>query len=263
MKRLLLFIALLPLATFGQLYHPGEEFRYSVSYRARFFPNTEVATVDVKTTGDTFDGRPVYKVVGHGKTLPTYRLFFSLDDYYTLRIDPATLRTVEFESDIREGGYTFRSRFDYDWEKMEVHTRWAKRQDPEQRKTMPLTRESMDAVSLFFNMRSAATDQFREGEQRTLQMVLEDTIRYLNYRFIGREQKKIRRMGKFNTLKFACQIGTSEGYSFTDGDEFFIWISDDRNKVPLWLESPIRIGSICAYVTELKGLKYPLESKVK
>ena len=84
-----------------------------------------------------------------------------------------------------------------------------------------------------------------------------------NYRFVGREVKKIRTMGKFRTLKFACQIGTSEGYSFTDGDEFFIWISDDRNKIPLWLESPIRIGSICAYITGTKGLKYPLESKIK
>lgn len=263
MKRLLLFITLLPLAAFGQLYHPGEELRYSVSYRARFFPNTEVATVDVKTSKADFDGKSVYKVVGHGKTLPTYRLFFSLDDYYTLHIDPETSRTIEFESDIHEGGYTFRSRFDYDWEKMEVHTRWAKRQNPEQSKTMALTAESMDAISLFFNMRSSSAEQFREGEQQTLQMVLEDTIRYLNYRFIGRETKKIRLLGKFRTLKFACQIGTSEGYSFTDGDEFFIWISDDRNKVPLWLESPIRIGSICAYITELKGLKYPLESKVK
>lgn len=264
MKRLLVtLLLLLPAVASAQLYHPGEELRYSVSYRARFFPNTEVATVTVRTSDETFEGREVRKVVGHGKTLPTYRLFFTLDDYYTLRIDPATLRTLEYESDVREGSYTFRSRFDYDWERMRVDTRWAKREEPEQRKTMPLTRESMDAVSLFFNMRSASTDQFREGEQRTLQMVLEDTIRYLNYRFVGREEKKIRTMGKFRTLKFACQIGTSEGYSFTDGDEFFIWISDDRNKIPLWLESPIRIGSICAYITETKGLKYPLESKIK
>ena len=264
MKRLLVFLLLLsPAAASAQLYHPGDELRYSVSYRAKFFPNTEVATVTVRTSEEEFEGKKVRKVVGHGKTLPTYRLFFTLDDSYTLRIDPATLRTLEYESDVREGSYTFRSRFDYDWERLQVSTRWTKREETEQRKTMPLTRESMDAVSLFFNMRSASTDQFREGEQRTLQMVLEDTIRYLNYRFVGREVKKIRTMGKFRTLKFACQIGTSEGYSFTDGDEFFIWISDDRNKIPLWLESPIRIGSICAYITGTKGLKYPLESKIK
>ena len=264
MKRLLILLALLlPALAAAQLYQPGEELNYRVSYRAKFFPNTEVATVTVRTSTEEFEGRECYKVVGHGKTLPTYRLFFSLDDYYTLRIDPGTLRTVEFESDVHEGSYTFRSRFDYDWERMEVHTRWTKKQNPELRKTLPLTEESMDAISLFFNMRSARADGFREGEERTLQMVLEDTVRYLNYRFLGREVKKIRRMGKFRTLKFACQLGTSEGYSFTDGDEFFIWISDDRNKVPLWLESPIRVGSICAYIEEMKGLKYPVESRVR
>ncbi len=258
-----LLLALLPLAAAAQLYHPGEELSYSVSYRARLFPNTEVASVTVKTTKEEFRGREVYKVVGHGKTMPTYRLFFSLDDYYTIRIDPETLRTVHFESDLHEGDYTFRSHYDYDWEQLQAKTWWQSRQRPPQERVIALTPESMDAISLFFNMRSAKSDSFREGEQHTLQLLLEDTVRYLNYRFVRREEKKIRRMGKFRTLKFACKIGTSEGYSFTDGDEFYIWISDDKNKIPLWLESPIKIGSIQAYITELKGLKYPLDSKMK
>ena len=33
-------------------------------------------------------------------------------------------------------------------------------------------------------------------------MVLQDTIRHLSYRFINRETKQIRNMGKFKTLKF-------------------------------------------------------------
>lgn len=260
---LLLLTLLLPASASAQLYHPGEELYYSVSYRAKFFPNVEAATVTVKTTQEEYNGKEVYKVVGHGKTLPTYRLFFTLDDYYTIRIDPATKRTVRFESDLHEGDYTFRSHYDYDWERMEASTWWQSRQRTPQQRTLQLTQESMDAISLFFNMRSARADSFREGEQRTLQLLLEDTVRYLNYRYIGREEKKIRRLGKFRTLKFACQIGSSEGYSFTDGDEFYLWISDDLNKIPLWLESPIKVGSIQAYITELKGLKYPLDSKIK
>ena len=178
-------------------------------------------------------------------------------------VDTATLRTVRFTSDIHEGGYTFRSRFDYDWPARRVATRWQRRTLPENRKEMALTDVSMDAVSLFFNMRSADAASFRVGEQRVLQMVLEDTIRHLRYRFEGREVKKIRNMGKFNTLKFACQIGTSESFSFTDGSEFFIWLSDDENKIPLHLESPIRVGSVNAYITGYKGLKYPLTSKIR
>ena len=191
MKRFLFTIFLLgalsPLA--AQLYHPGEQLFYRVSYKAKMFPNTEVGTVEVKTSEDTADGKSYYKVEGAGRTLPTYR--------------------------------------------------W------------------------FFNLRSAQAENFRVGEPATLQMVLQDTIRHLHYRYLGRENKKIRNMGRFRTLKFECQLGTTEGYSFTDGTIFTIWISDDDNKIPLYIESPVKIGSINAYISGYKGLKYPVSSLMK
>ena len=115
MKRFLFTIFLLgalsPLA--AQLYHPGEQLFYRVSYKAKMFPNTEVGTVEVKTSEDTADGKSYYKVEGAGRTLPTYRWFFNLEDVYTVWIDTASLRPVRFESDIREGDYTFQSYYTY------------------------------------------------------------------------------------------------------------------------------------------------------
>ena len=265
MKRFLFTIFLLgvlsPLA--AQLYHPGEQLFYRVSYKAKMFPNTEVGAVEVKTSEVQLDDRKFYKVEGIGRTLPTYRWFFNLEDVYTVWIDTASLRPVRFESDIREGDYTFRSDYVYDWEGSEIRTRWQSRQRPEQHKTMPLEENSMDPISLFFTLRAADAASFREGEPATLQMVLEDTIRHLRYRYLGRETKKIRNMGKFRTLKFDCQLGSSQGYSFTDGSVFTIWISDDENKIPLYIESPVKIGSINAYISGYKGLKYPLSSLIK
>lgn len=246
----------------AQLYQPGEVLSYRVSYKARLFPNTEVATVDVRTTLDTLDGRPHYKVHGRGVTMPAYRWFFTVDDSYYIWADTVDNRTTRFASDIREGSYTFRSEYRYDRENGVVNTRWQKKQQPERSKTMQISERGMDPVSLYFNLRSEASESFREGESRRLEMVLEDTVRYLEFRFIGREVKRIPKMGKFRTLKFKCQIGTSDGFSFTDGTEFSIWITDDRNKFPVYLESPIRIGSICAYISRCSGLKYPLESRM-
>ncbi len=254
---ILLLAAALPLS--AQLYHPGEVLEYRVSYKARMFPNTEVGTVTLTTEND---GRG-YKVVGVGRTLPTYRWFFNLEDIYTLEVDPQSLRTRSFVSDIHEGDYTFNSRYDYDWDSLRVNTVWHSRKNPENRRTMILTEESMDPISLFFKMRSANADDFVEGEVKELQMVLQDTIRPLHYRFLGRESKRIRNMGRFETLKFECELGSSEGFSFTDGTIFTIWISDDENKIPLYIESPVRVGSIQGYISSYKGLKYPVKSKVK
>lgn len=265
MKRLLCTILLLatlsPLA--AQLYHPGEQLSYRVSYRAKMFPNTEVGAVEVTTGEEELDGTLRYKVVGVGRTLPTYRWFFNLEDTYTVWVDTAQLRPVRFESDLKEGDYTFRSTYVYDWDAARVDTRWRSRQRPERTKSMELTPESLDAISLFFNMRSARIEDFEAGEPATLHMVLQDTVRHLQYRFLGREQKKIRNMGKFRTLKFECQLGTTEGFSFSDGTVFTLWISDDENKIPLYIESPVRVGSINAYIAGYKGLKYPLTSLVR
>lgn len=265
MKRFLLIITFLALALplSAQLYHPGEVLQYRVSYKAKMFPNTEVGAVEVKTTETELEGKKCYLVEGIGRTLPTYRWFYNMEDIYRIWVDPADMRTRRFASDIREGDYTFESRFVYVWADSVVHTRWRSRQNPFAEKHMKLTCESMDPVSLFFNLRSARAEDFVEGAPATLQMVLQDTIRHLKYSFLGRENKKIRNMGKFKTLKFDCQLGTTEGYSFTDGTVFTIWISDDENKIPLYIESPVRVGSINAYISGYKNLKYPLESLIK
>ena len=152
----------------AQLYQPGEVLSYRVSYKARLFPNTEVATVDVRTTLDTLYGRPHYKVHGRGVTMPAYRWFFTVDDSYYIWVDTLNNRTNRFASDIHEGSYTFRSEYLYDRANGVVNTRWQKKQLPERSKTMQISERGMDPVSLYFNLRSEASNSFREGESRRL-----------------------------------------------------------------------------------------------
>ena len=53
----------------------------------------------------------------------------------------------------------------------------------------------------------------------------------------------MKNLGHFNTIKFRCKIATSDGFAFKDGTEFEVWISDDRNKIPLYIKSPIKAVS--------------------
>ena len=247
----------------AQRYHSGEVLYYRAAYRAALIPNTEAGEVTVSTRIDTLNGKEVYRVTGNGRTLPFFRWFFDMDDTYNIWVDKQTLRTQRFESDIKEDKYTFRSHYDYDWKAMKVHTWSQRKNETPRKKTMTLTPNSMDAVSLYFNLRSVDLKSFRQGEKRQLDMILEDTIRHLTYRFIGRETLSVPKLGDFDTMKFACTIGTSEEFSFTDGTEFFIWITNDENKIPVMLSSPVRVGEIRAYLRRYEGLRYPLSSKIK
>lgn len=259
-----LIFATLPLNNASaQLFYEGEVLYYRAAYRAKLVPNTEVGEVTVSTKCDTLNGKEVFRVIGNGRTLPFFRWFFNMNDTYNIWVDKETKRTQRFESDIREDKYTFRSNYRYVWDSMRVHTWSQRRNNTPRTKTMTLTKESMDAVSLYFNLRSVDLESFRAGEHHRLDMVLEDTIRSLRYRFIKRDTIKVPRVGRFATMKFACTIGSSEEFSFTDGTEFFIWITEDENKIPVMLSSPVRVGEVRAYLRSTQGLKYPLSSLIE
>ena len=167
----------------AQLFQDGEVLCYRAAYRAKIVPNIEAGEVTVSTKLDRLDGKEVYRVTGNGRTLPFFRWFFDMNDTYDIWVDKESLRTQRFESDLKEDKYTFRSNYRYNWDSMKVHT-WAQRKkDAPRTKTMNLTPESMDAVSLYFNLRSIDLNSFRVGDRRNLDLVLEDTIRHLNYRY--------------------------------------------------------------------------------
>lgn len=241
----------------------GERLVYAVSYKVGIV-HTDVAEVTFNTTLERLGDRKVYRIEANGKTYPFFNWFFDMNDTYTSRLDAETLRPVDLQIEIREGGYRVSSGYKYDWQKMQVSTYFYnhKRADTS-RHVMSLSEGSYDALALFFNLRCEDIDAFVPGQNRTLSMVLEDTVRSVRYRFEGRERKQIKGLGKFKTLKFVCQLATSSGESFEDGSEFILWISDDKNKIPLYIESPIRVGSIRGRLLNAEKLKYPLDSMVK
>ncbi len=241
-------------------FRAGEELTLKVSYRAKLIPNTEVATVVMSVADTTINGRPYYCIYANARTMPSWRWFYNLNDTYRSYIDTTTFRPVLATSQIRENGYRAWSTFEYDWSKGVSINRKQRRQNPIDERRIPIAGESYDGVSLFYDLRTTDPATLVEGEDRTIALLLSDTVRYINYRFLGRESKKVRGVGTFRTLKFSCQLATSTGESFEDGTEFYIWISDDRNKIPIFFESPIRVGSVRAYISGFDGLRFPLES---
>jgi hypothetical protein len=82
----------------------------------------------------------------------------------------------------------------------------------------------------------------------------------LNIKYGGKETKEVKGLGDFKTLKMVPDL--VGGKVFKDGDKMTLWVSDDSNKIPLIIESPVSIGSIKAVLKSYSGLKYDLSSKI-
>jgi hypothetical protein len=48
------------------------------------------------------------------------------------------------------------------------------------------------------------------------------------------------------------------GEYFQDGDEMKVYVSDDQNRLPLVIESPLSVGYVKAVLKDYRGLKHEM-----
>ena len=68
-------------------------------------------------------------------------------------------------------------------------------------------------------------------------------------------------MGKYKTLKF--QPDVIAGNVFTEDTKMSVWVSDDENRIPVLIESPVSVGTVKVVLKSYKGLKYSFTAKVE
>jgi len=69
------------------------------------------------------------------------------------------------------------------------------------------------------------------------------------------------KFGKIECLKFRPYV--QSGRVFKEKESLTIWVSDDKNKMPLRVKADLAVGSIKADLNAFKGLKHQFEIYVK
>jgi hypothetical protein len=243
----------------------GEELVYNVSYRAALIPPINMMRITIRTLDETLAGTRHFHIVGNGRTTGAAKGLFNLNDTYHTWLDAKTLLPSRMMSDIREDDYRFRATYNYNWNAMSVSNVRRNQNWPADKYstfTLP-SHNSADALSLIYRLRAIDPALLTPGKANTLELVLDESAKPITLKFIGRENVKIRRLGTFRALKFTCTMVTSDGSTFEDGMSFTTWISDDANKIPLMVESPVRVGRVSVTLTDGFRALHPLTSKIK
>jgi hypothetical protein len=117
-----------------------------------------------------------------------------------------------------------------------------------------------DVISAFYALRHYPNiDQLKTGEQVSLDMIFDDDEVYkFKLKLLGREQIKTN-FGTVNTLKF-CPL-VQDGRVFKEEESITMWITDDKNKIPVKLKAALRVGSLIAELDGFNFLKYETNLK--
>lgn len=259
MKKLLAviisFVALntAALAQSHKAFQAGEWFRFRVHYG---MVNAGYATMEVKEA--VLNNKPVYHMVGTGKSTGMVHLFFKVDDNYESYMHKEKGVPLRFIRQIDEGGHTRDLLVDFDHHNgvAQVFNR-----KYNERHTYSVPPNVQDMLSSFYHLRNTLDlDNIKEGEMHNITMFLDDENHEFKLKFLGREILKTK-LGNIAALKFQPYV--LAGRVFEKQESLTIWVSDDKNRMPLKIKANLAVGSLDADIDEFKGLKYPLNIIMK
>lgn len=259
MKRLLVCFTgiFLTIAAAGQnfcgitntAFMPGESITYNVFYSvAGIYVNAGTADFTVNLT--RLDNRPVYHVMGRGRTNSGYDWIFKVRDQYESFIDTATFQPLKFIRNIDEGGYK-----KYENVRFNQKTNTAVTSEG----TFKIPDCVQDVISAIYYARNIDFSKYKVGDKIPFTMFLDNENYNIYIRYLGKETVKTK-YGKFRAIKFRPLL--VKGTLFEGGENMTVWVSDDRNHMPLRVESPIIVGSIKVDMMQYKNNRYPLTSLI-
>jgi hypothetical protein len=227
----------------------GEKVVFKVFYNViGIYVEAGEATFTVERTN--FNNNPSYHLTGLGVSNPNYDWIFKVRDKYESYIDTATLRPYRFQRDVYEGGYTIKETVNFDQEKNRAITAKGNYSVP------PCVQ---DVLSAIYYARNIDFDRYKPGDKVPFQMFIDEEVHGLYIRYLGREVVKTR-FGHYRAIKFSPLL--ISGTLFSGGEKMTVWVSDDRNRIPLRIESPISVGSVKVDMKDCYNLRYPFTSKL-
>ena len=205
---------------------------------------------------------PVHHVSAIGRTYRSYDWFYKVRDRYETFIDKETMLPLKYSRDISEGSYKFKYEYDWNRQKKEVKSKYTNAKGEVKNTTVKFSEMcTQDVLSAIFYTRCMDFSKLKPGETIPMPLVL-DGKEYSNLyvRYLGKDVLETD-FGTFNTIKFAPLL--IDGTLFSGGEKMTVWATDDANRIPLKVESPISVGHLKAFLTSASGLKYKMTAKIK
>ena len=230
-------------------FHAGESLSLIVFYNALgIYINAGTANITVNS--ERLFNKPVFHIVGTGSTNSKYDWIFKVRDRYETYIDTVTLQPYKFIRSISEGGYKKYENITFN-----------------QTANTAITTQGVfkvpncinDVVGAVYYARNIDFNKYKPGDRIPFFMFLDNEVYNMYIRYEGKQTVKTR-YGKFRAIKFKPLL--LKGTIFEGGEKMTVYVSDDANKIPLRIESPLLVGSVKVDMMSYDNLRFPLTSLI-
>lgn len=240
----------------------GEKMYFTMHYKWGVV-DSDIGSAVVSLDEVPFNGQQAYCCRVIGKTTKMYDLFFKVRENFASWFSTDNLRPLKFTRDTQEGRYVARNTYIYDWSAAEpyISAEVYSSSRGQRNLELPLTPCTFDLPALFFYARNIDMSKVEAGRKYPMTFAIDDDIFNVHFIYYGRETINVKGLGKVRAIKFSARLIAGE--VFNGDTDVMMWISDDENKVPVYFEAPILVGTASGRMSGYEGLKYPFSSLQK
>lgn len=247
-----------PCALTNNTFQHGEKLTYKIFYNWNF-----VWLSAGEVTFQVFDEGNQYHYQARGKTYDSYEWFFKVHDEYDSWVDKNTLLPNYSERSVNEGDYHIFEKITFNQTGRKMTVWRSKKRGEAETKTEHMVQDCVqDVLSSLYHLRNVDFASRQAGAEEAFRIFMDKEEYPLTMRYIGKEgQKKVHGMGRYNTMKFQPQV--IAGNVFKDDAKMSVWVSDDQNRIPVLIETPVSVGSVKMVLKDYRGLKYDFKAKAE
>ena len=196
-------------------------------------------------------------IEGKGRTLKNYDWFFKVRDKYSTFISKETSLPIHFSRNVREGDFHLDYNYDFDYIKNKAYVSEFKRKG-NSNDTIDIIRCSFDIMSSVYYSRAINFNSYKYNDTIPLNIILDKQVfKDLNIVYKGKEVVINQNKKKINCIHF--QIKLIEGTIFKANETMDVFVSDDENRVPIYVEGQIIVGAVRVFSKSIKGTKIPIK----
>lgn len=238
----------------------GEQVSYTVSYNwGPVWVDAGIVTFSVNT--EVYRGKDVLHLKASGRTFSSYDLLFKVRDYYDAWVEPEHLRTMDFRRYTYEGGYSLLNTLNFNYSNHKIISNTKTNNNPQRTDTINLLPCSFDMLTAVYYTRSLDLTSMKQDSKKQVKVFIDDGYYDITIRSMGKELVE-NTDGKFyRCLKFAAKM--VQGTIFKGDEDVLVWVTDDANRIPIYIEAKIIVGTVKAYLKEAKGLRNPMSAIVR
>lgn len=240
-------------------FQSGERIYFDAYYNLAFiWLNAGLVTFSVDDA--VKNGKKMYKLGAVGISQKGYDKLFKVRDTFEVFVDPFSIEPVEYKQITNEGSLSAEHYYKFDKTNRKVNMQIKREKKPLEVTTIEWPECFYDLLSMVYKARLIDFSKYKVNDKIPINLIIDGENHELYVRYKGKEVITNRDGKKYRCLKFIPYL--VEGTIFNAGEHMTVWVTDDKNRIPIVVDAKILIGSVKAIFTGAEGLKYPIEAEI-